>query len=58
MTSDILVREAIGGDVEAIIRLHEADSTGHGDAWTSDLAPTYRAAFDEIAAQQARRRRR
>jgi GNAT superfamily N-acetyltransferase len=44
------IREAEAGDLEAIVRLHEADALGgHGDAWTPANAPAYRLAFDAIA---------
>ncbi len=48
MISDIQIRPALSKDLEAIIRLHEADARGHGDAWQPDLAKTYRSAFAEI----------
>jgi ribosomal protein S18 acetylase RimI-like enzyme len=47
--SEILIRQAVAGDLEAIIRLHEEDELGaHGDVWTAETAPAYRAAFDAI----------
>jgi hypothetical protein len=48
--SDLVVREARVGDLEAIIRLHEEDELGsHGDAWTPETRPAYEAAFAAIA---------
>jgi len=48
--SDLLIREAQAGDLEAIIRLHEEDELGsHGDAWTPENRPAYEAAFAAIA---------
>jgi GNAT superfamily N-acetyltransferase len=48
--SDLLVRPAEPGDLEAIIRLHEEDELGgHGDAWTPAYRPSYEAAFAAIA---------
>lgn len=45
----IAVREAEAADLEAIVRLHEADSLdGHGDAWTPESRPAYEAAFEAI----------
>ncbi len=50
-TSDLVFREAGAQDLEAIVRLHAADALGgHGDAWTPERAPAYRAAFDAIQA--------
>ncbi len=48
--SDLLIREAQAGDLEAIIRLHEEDELGsHGDAWSPEARPAYEAAFAAIA---------
>ncbi|HST95239.1 MAG TPA: GNAT family N-acetyltransferase [Microvirga sp.] len=48
--SDLLIRLAEPGDLEAIIRLHEEDELGgHGDAWTPANRPAYEAAFAAIA---------
>lgn len=48
--SEFLIRRAVAEDLEAIIRLHEEDELGaHGDAWTAQTAPAYRAAFDAIS---------
>jgi GNAT superfamily N-acetyltransferase len=50
----ILIREAEPGDLEAIVRLHEADALGgHGDAWNEANEPRYRAAFQAIQASNA-----
>jgi GNAT superfamily N-acetyltransferase len=47
--SDLVIREAGPGDLEAIIRLHEADELGGpGDAWTLVNRPAYEAAFARI----------
>jgi GNAT superfamily N-acetyltransferase len=47
--STLLIREAQGSDLEAIIRLHEEDSLGtHGDAWSPETQPAYEAAFVAI----------
>jgi GNAT superfamily N-acetyltransferase len=47
--SDLLIREAHAGDLEAIIRLHEEDELGsHGDAWSPETKPAYEAAFAAI----------
>jgi GNAT superfamily N-acetyltransferase len=44
--SDLLIREAKAGDLEAIIRLHEEDELGsHGDVWSPETRPAYEAAF-------------
>jgi GNAT superfamily N-acetyltransferase len=49
--ADLVIREATGDDVEAIVRLHEADTLGgHGDAWTPEREAAYRAAFAAIQA--------
>lgn len=49
--SDLAIRKATRADVEAIVRLHEADAlAGHGDAWTETNRPAYEAAFDTLAA--------
>ncbi len=49
--SDLLIREAKKADVEAVVRLHEADAlAGHGDAWTEANGPVYEAAFATLAA--------
>ncbi len=48
--NDVLIREARIADLEAVIRLHEADATGgHGDAWTEANRPAYQAAFRTMA---------
>ena len=48
--SDLLIREAQAGDLEAIIRLHEEDELGsHGDVWSPETRPAYEAAFAAIA---------
>jgi GNAT superfamily N-acetyltransferase len=48
--SDIVIRKARREDLEAIVRLHEADELGgHGDAWSPATAPLYEAAFAAIA---------
>ena len=45
-----MIREALADDIEAIVRLHEADQLGgHGDAWTEAHRPAYEAAFAAIA---------
>lgn len=47
--SDLLIREAAAGDLEAIIRLHEEDELGsHGDVWSPETRPAYEAAFAAI----------
>ncbi|MBJ6125449.1 GNAT family N-acetyltransferase [Microvirga splendida] len=47
--SDLLIREAQAGDLEAIIRLHEEDELGsHGDLWSPETRPAYEAAFAAI----------
>jgi GNAT superfamily N-acetyltransferase len=47
----LAIRRAQAGDLEAIIRLHEEDTLGsHGDAWTPETEPAYRAAFAAIMA--------
>ncbi len=47
--SDLLIREAQAGDLEAIIRLHEEDELGsHGDVWSPETRPAYEAAFAAI----------
>ena len=47
--SDLSIREAQAGDLEAIIRLHEEDDLGtHGDAWSPETRPAYEAAFAAI----------
>jgi GNAT superfamily N-acetyltransferase len=47
--SDLLIREAEAGDLEAIIRLHEEDELGsHGDVWSPETRPAYEAAFAAI----------
>ncbi|MGY6570599.1 MAG: GNAT family N-acetyltransferase [Salinarimonas sp.] len=47
----LAIREARAGDLEAVIRLHEADAIGgHGDVWNADTRPGYEAAFHQIAA--------
>lgn len=47
----LTIREARAGDLEAVIRLHEADTVGgHGDVWNADTRPGYEAAFHQIAA--------
>ncbi|WP_407524390.1 GNAT family N-acetyltransferase [Methylobacterium oryzisoli] len=44
------IRVATEGDLEAVVRLHEADALGgHGDAWTPETCPAYEAAFAAIA---------
>jgi GNAT superfamily N-acetyltransferase len=44
------IRVAAAGDLEAVVRLHEADALGgHGDAWTPENRPAYEAAFARIA---------
>lgn len=49
--TDLVIREATEDDLEAIVRLHAADTLGgHGDAWTPERAPAYRAAFAAIQA--------
>ncbi len=49
--SGIVVREAHADDLEAIVRLHEADELGgHADAWNEDTQAGYAAAFAAIAA--------
>lgn len=49
--SSILVENARPDDLQEIIGvLADDDVGGHGDAWTEDRAPKYRAAFDEISA--------
>ena len=45
------IRVAPAGDLEAVVRLHEADLIGgHGDAWTPQTRPAYEAAFAAIEA--------
>ena len=47
----VIVREARAADLEAIVRLHEADGVGgHGDAWNGETREAYEAAFAAIAA--------
>jgi GNAT superfamily N-acetyltransferase len=47
----VTIREAEAEDVEAIVRLYEADKLGgHGDTWTPENAPSYRRAFAAIGA--------
>ncbi len=47
--SNLLIREAQTGDLEAIIRLHEEDELGsHGDVWSPETRPAYEAAFAAI----------
>jgi len=47
--SNLLIREAQAGDLEAIIRLHEEDELGqHGDLWSPETRPAYEAAFAAI----------
>ena len=47
--SDLSIREAGAGDLEAIIRLHEEDELGsHGDLWSPETRPAYEAAFAAI----------
>ena len=47
--SDLLIREAQAGDLEAIIRLHEEDELGsHGDFWAPETRPAYESAFAAI----------
>lgn len=44
------VRLAQAKDLEAIIRLYEADGLGgYGDAWSPATEPTYRAAFARLS---------
>lgn len=46
-----MIREAQADDLEAIVRLHEADLLGgHGDTWAEAHRPAYEAAFAAIAA--------
>ena len=48
--SEIIVREARASDLEAIVRLHEADAVGgHGDQWSEATRGGYEAAFAAIA---------
>ena len=50
----IVIREAALDDLEAMVRLHEADDLGgHGDAWAEVDQPRYRAAFSAILANPA-----
>jgi GNAT superfamily N-acetyltransferase len=45
------IRQASRDDLEAIVRLHEADDLGgHGDVWTTETRPLYEAAYAAIAA--------
>lgn len=45
----LVICEAKPDDLEAIVRLHEADCLGgHGDAWTEANRPAYQAAFAAI----------
>ncbi|ACA18700.1 GCN5-related N-acetyltransferase [Methylobacterium sp. 4-46] len=47
----LAIRVAVPDDLEAIVRLHEADAVGgHGDAWTPENRPAYAAALAAIAA--------
>ncbi|WP_114944488.1 GNAT family N-acetyltransferase [Microvirga calopogonii] len=47
--TDLSIREAQAGDLEAIIRLHEEDELGsHGDVWSDETRPVYEAAFRAI----------
>ena len=49
--SGIVIREAHAADLEAIVRLHEADELGgHADVWNADTQAGYAAAFAAIAA--------
>lgn len=49
--SHVAFREATLDDLEAIVRLHEADAIGgHGDVWDEAHRPVYEAAFAVIAA--------
>lgn len=46
----LTIRRARREELEAIVRLHEADDVGgHGDAWTEENRPAYEAAFAAIA---------
>jgi GNAT superfamily N-acetyltransferase len=48
--SELLIREARGEELEAIIRLHEEDELGsHGDVWSPETKPAYEAAVAAIA---------
>ncbi|MGY2047025.1 N-acetyltransferase family protein [Methylobacterium sp. JK268] len=50
----LTIRTAAPEDLEAIVRLHEADALGgHGDAWTPETIAGYAAAFAAIAADPA-----
>lgn len=47
----VTVRPARAEDLEAVVALHAADAVGaHGDAWTAESAPRYRAAFADLEA--------
>lgn len=49
-TETTTVRLAAAADLEAIMRLHEADALGGtGDAWSAETEPTYRAAFARLS---------
>jgi GNAT superfamily N-acetyltransferase len=51
VTTGLVVRPAVLGDLEAVVRLHEADAMGgHADAWLPGTAPVYEAAFAELDA--------
>jgi GNAT superfamily N-acetyltransferase len=48
--SGIAIREAHAADLEAIVRLYEADELGgHADVWNDDTQAGYAAAFAAIA---------
>lgn len=47
----LTIRDAEPADIEAIVRLYEADALGgHGDAWGPGYEARYRAAFDALTA--------
>lgn len=51
--SDVHMREARSGDLEAIVRLHAADTLGgHGDGWSDETASAYAAAFARIVTSE------
>lgn len=47
---DISIRSATIADLEHIVALHAADELGgHGDVWTDETEPAYRAAFERLS---------
>lgn len=49
--SAILIERATPADLEAIVRVYEEDTDGgHGDHWSEETGPRYRATFERLAA--------